>query len=310
MSDALQDTLHKKLDTVASIAGSTKLQRFLRDPVKYFNAVVLREISYKRTQAEKSVQSTTFFGADMQLLLPSGTDIYLTGGKSHDSEVRLARLLVEVLKAGDSFVDVGAHYGYFTLLASTLVEAGGRVVCIEAAPRTYEVLQQNVAPIANISAYNAAISDREIELKFYEFPNLYSEYNTTDVDQFRNESWFARYPPKESIVKGLTLDSFLEKNNVRPSLIKIDVEGAEHQVIGGAVKHLQQFKPMIVMEYLSSNRGNRPHVQAAQSLLALGYEQYCIDAKGGLSAVENVEHHLRAQQLDSDNIVFVAQQQG
>lgn len=77
----------------------------------------------------------------MNIALPASTDIYLTGGKSHDSEIRLAKFLIKNLNQGDNFVDIGAHYGYFTLLGAHLVGKGGRVF-FEPGKSTYSLLEK------------------------------------------------------------------------------------------------------------------------------------------------------------------------
>ncbi|MEL6392762.1 MAG: FkbM family methyltransferase, partial [Bacteroidota bacterium] len=113
--------LLKNLLTVENLASSSKIKRMMNNPVKYLNAILFRELTYKSNKKPRLVRTTTFFGRPMSVLLPSSTDIYLTGGKSHSSEIRLARFIIKHLNEGDFFVDVGAHYGYFTQLASCIV---------------------------------------------------------------------------------------------------------------------------------------------------------------------------------------------
>jgi FkbM family methyltransferase len=63
-------------------------------------------------------------------------------GRYEPQETALVRA---ILRPGMSFVDVGANWGYFTLLAAHLVGAAGQVVSLEPDPRLFAVLQQNVA---------------------------------------------------------------------------------------------------------------------------------------------------------------------
>lgn len=218
--------LIRKLDRVERIASASKFKRMLVHPFKYMNAIIFREVIYKQKKVEKKVLSKTFFDTEMKLLLPSSTDIYLTGGKSHDSEIRLAKFLINKLGSEDSFVDVGAHYGYFTLLGSKLVGNNGKVYSFEASPTTYRILYENTCHKSNIRALNLAISDEVSIIQFYEFPNLYSEYNTLDVNQFEDESWFSEYKPNEVSIQSVILDDFLSDEKVKPKIFKIDVEGA------------------------------------------------------------------------------------
>jgi FkbM family methyltransferase len=258
-------TLLSNINNVEKIASASKLMRMLGRPIRYIHAILFREITYKRTKKEKELICKTFFGTDMKILLPSSTDIYLTGGKSHDSEIRLAKYISSTLTENDIFLDIGAHYGYFSLLASSIVGEGGHVISFEAAPKTFRILNDNASKIRNIAVHNNAVSNAEGTLRFYEFPNLYSEYNTLDVSQFENEEWYKNTKPQEVKIQSVILDDFLN-DNIKPQLIKIDVEGAEYRVIRGMKNHLQNNTPVIIMEYLSADRGNKEHKDAEEMI--------------------------------------------
>lgn len=76
------------------------------------------------------------------------------------------------LATGDTFVDLGANIGYFTLLASRLVGGHGRVVAIEASPSIFSQLQSNLTlnRVRNVRAVNVAIADHERTVKLYRGP--------------------------------------------------------------------------------------------------------------------------------------------
>lgn len=292
------------LQKVEKIAGSSKWQRFLNNPGNYLEAILHRFFIFRRTKKSKVASARTFFGENMHILLPSSTDIYLTGGKSHSSEINLARFLIHELHTGDIFMDIGAHYGYFTLLGAAIVGSEGSVWSFEASPTTYNILHQNTSPKSNIHAFHHAIADTHENLTFFEFPNLYSEYNTLDVSQFEGESWFQKFKPKEVIVASIVMDEFVAAHHLTPNIIKIDVEGAEFKVISGMSHMLLNQSPMIVMEFLSAARGNEQHLKARQLLLENGYQSYAISPGGSLFPIANIEEYLKDQQIDSDNIVF------
>jgi FkbM family methyltransferase len=71
--------------------------------------------------------------------------------------------LVRNLRPGDVFLDIGAHVGFSSLIASTLVGAGGSVVAIEANPVSFEWLDHNIRlnGARNVTALNLGVSDRE-----------------------------------------------------------------------------------------------------------------------------------------------------
>ncbi len=241
----------------------------------------------------------------MRLQLPSSTDIFLVGVKTHPSELRLARFLLNSLQEGSIFIDVGAHCGYYTLLASELVGPNGKVFAFEAAPFTFALLHANTTRRANVTCHNLAISDAVGKLSFCEFPALYSEYNALDVSPFEKERWFARYPPRIVEVSARTLDSLFLSVPEAPVFLKIDVEGAEERVVRGARQMLVQFSPIVIVEYVSEHRGNAPHQQAEKFLNELGYSAFRIDDAGQLQPLRNVSRFLSESGEESDNLVFL-----
>lgn len=243
----------------------------------------------------------------MRLLLPASTDIYLTGGKTHDSEIRLARFLIHHLNTGGTFIDIGAHYGYFSLLAAHLVGERGRVAAFEAAPATYRVLQQNMAGSAALEAIHGAVSDTAAPLTFYEFPNLYSEYNSSDIGQYEQAAWFRSSPPRAVQVPGVDPSAYFAQHGLAPSIIKIDVEGGEYHVIRGLAAWLGSHPAVVVMEYIAGagTSAPTPHQQAASLLQSLGYQAHCITADGQTAPLADIDTHFEVEQVQSDNIVFV-----
>ena len=90
---------------------------------------------------QPAVQTRHGFAMNLDLAEFVDRTIFCTG----EWEPRETALISELLKPGDTFVDVGANIGYFTLLASRLVGATGKVIGIEANPRTFKLLEANVA---------------------------------------------------------------------------------------------------------------------------------------------------------------------
>ena len=300
----IQNDLWSQLDKVERIANSSKMGRFLKSPIKYLYAILHRKIIYSRQKKEIETKCSTFFNLDMDIMLPSSTDIYLTGGKSHSSEIALARYMIREISKGDIYLDVGAHYGYFSLLASQLVGEKGAVISIEASPVTYRVLSKNAKKTKNISSYNYAVSDKEQKMTFFEFPNLYSEYNSLFIGQYEGEEWFQKYKPKEISIQAIKLDDFLKNQKIVPSFIKIDVEGAEYVVLKGTENHLAQHRTTIAMEYLSPNRGNEMHQKAEQYLKSIKYNSYIIEHDGTLLQVDDISGFLEKASIDSTNVIF------
>ena len=124
--------LEKNLDKVEQLAQANKFQRLLHHPVRYVSAQFFRTVTFPITKKGTLRTAQTFMDYPLSILLPSGMDIYLTGGKAHDSEIRLARFLIHFFRNNDldnniSFVDIGAHVGYFSLLTSFLISENANV---------------------------------------------------------------------------------------------------------------------------------------------------------------------------------------
>ena len=138
------------------------------------------------------------------------------------------------LAPGDGFLDVGANIGYYSLLASRLVGPGGFVVAVEASPATFRALQDNLAMngVANVRALNLAASDRAGRLNFYRGPEHFSGLATVVK---------ARGLEFEAEVSAEPLNSILSTGEMRRlRLVKIDVEGAEAQVVAGMGALIEQ----------------------------------------------------------------------
>lgn len=301
MSDAL---INKNFRKAERLANSGKLGRFIAQPIKYLTAIGHRLFFYSKSKKGKLVKAKTYFESEMKLVLPAGTDIYLTGCKSHDSEIRLAKFLMNTLQKGDTLIDVGAHFGYFSLLGAKLVGEKGKVFSFEASQSTFEILKENTQTETNIEILNRAVSNEKGTLSFYEFPVLYSEYNSLEIDQFKNADWYQANQPKKIAIEAISLDDFSKQKSTEPKVIKIDVEGAEYMVISGAVKLLKSQSPKVVIEFLHSKRHNEAHLQAKQLLNELGYESFSIDDDGSLKKCSDIEGFLNKKELDSDNIIF------
>lgn len=294
-----------ELEQVETLANGSKIDRLRANPFNYIFAAFHRIFLYPITKKGVLREITTFFKQKMYVLLPAATDLYLLGGKSHSSELRLAKFILNELKTSDVFIDIGAHFGYFTLLAATIVGKNGKVMSFEAAKNTFALLEKNTAAISQIQIFHRAISNKSENLTFFEFPVLYSEYNSSYIEQFENEAWIQKFKPEKVTIAAISLDEALSTLNRHPNLIKIDVEGAEDKVFEGARQFLTTNKTcQIVMEYLNPTRHNDAHQKAKTLIETFGYQCHIINQQGKLLPMNDVDTYLLTQNLDSDNVVF------
>jgi FkbM family methyltransferase len=120
----------------------------------------------------------TRFGFRLQVKLPDTIQkvVLLTGRW----EPFLTRFVLDTLRSGDTFVDLGANIGYYSLLASRRVSESGRVYSIEASPSIFERLKENIARnnVANITAIHAIVSDKEGRRPFWLAPDPRAGHST------------------------------------------------------------------------------------------------------------------------------------
>lgn len=286
------------------MALKSKIERFLSSPIKYSISVLYRESLYPLINKDIEVKASTFFDLDMVLLLPASIDIYLLGGKSDDSEIRLSKYLIQILNSDDIFFDIGAHFGYFSLLAHALLNDQGKIYAFEPASSSFDILKKNCVDKNNITITKKLVSNTSSPKEFIEFPNQYGEYNTSYIDQFKSELWFSEKHIKRELGEATTLDDFIRTNGIVPNFIKIDTEGSEHDIIYGASNTLSSNECTISMEFVHCSRDNKAHKKAHELLLDLGYNAHIILSDGSLQSIMDIEEYLNFNNMISDNIIY------
>jgi FkbM family methyltransferase len=146
-------------------------------------------------------------------------------------ELNESWLLRRLLRVGDTFVDVGANIGYFTLLASRLVGAAGAVTAIEATPPTAEKLRHNIVlnALSNVAVHVCAIGEKDGgTIRIYRHQARNSGMNSIRPPIGAKEGWD---------VPCFRLDVILPAQSIR--LIKMDIEGAELFAVRGMLARLR-----------------------------------------------------------------------
>ncbi|KNE79642.1 MULTISPECIES: FkbM family methyltransferase [Streptomyces] len=181
--------------------------------------------AHLRDHPRRRVVSTRFgarFAVDTRDLIQRY--IYLFGVW----EPHMTHWLRRRLRPGDTFVDVGANIGYYSVLASQLVGLGGRVVAIEASEQFHQRLLQNVRlnGCANVRAMNIAVSGSREVLRFVLASSKNMGANSIVPYDGPAESTFE--------IEALPLAEVLSAEEIETArVIKIDVEGAEGGVVRG-----------------------------------------------------------------------------
>ncbi|HZB98755.1 MAG TPA: FkbM family methyltransferase [Nitrososphaeraceae archaeon] len=149
-------------------------------------------------------------------------------------------------KEGDIVIDIGAHIGLYTIISSKRVGAQGKVVAIEADPENFEMLNSNIKlnQLTNVIPLNYAAFSKETKIKLY-LPagDIFTKYNTI------MSNWVWVKPEDKFVeVNADTLDNLLQQIRIKQvNWIKIDVEGAEFEVLKGAHNLLLNSKNIVLL---------------------------------------------------------------
>jgi FkbM family methyltransferase len=187
----------------------------------------------------------------------------------------LSAWVAQRLAPGDTFVDVGANIGYYSLLASTRVGGSGTVVAIEPHPGIFRELQGNLARnrARNVRAVNLAASDRTGRCRLFSGPG----HNVGEATLFDDGNGAS-----ECEVGTAPLSDILQPAEARQArLIKIDVEGAEESVVAGMEPILSGCRAdlEVVVEFhppLLARQGRRPEDLLAR-FAGAGFRAYVLD---------------------------------
>ena len=228
------------LERAAKRQAAGKLKRLVTEPHR-----VLRQRLLGLLGRMSEIDAPTFWGGRFIGMLPEG--VSATIWRFGFTERAVCRSMLTRLKPGGVFIDVGAHFGFFTLLGSALVGETGRVLSVEATPSTRRMLQRNVARngCANVSILGCAAHARDEPLTFRDFGPALSSLNSA----FAARHGAQTAPYEQVAVAGRRLDDLVAEAELsQVDLVKIDAESSELQVLQGMDQVIERHRPAIVVE--------------------------------------------------------------
>jgi len=143
-------------------------------------------------------------------------------------------LAAKLVNRGDVVFDIGANVGIYTLLFSEAIGRPGRVFAFEPSPLNVRHLERHLElnRVWNVEVVEVAVSDSS---------------GTATFDTTSGSCTGRLETGGDLAVDTTTIDEFVGANHVRPSLIKIDVEGSEALVLRGAARTLRELRPQILL---------------------------------------------------------------
>lgn len=189
-------------------------------------------------------------------------------------EPEMIRALQLHIRYGDTCIDVGGNIGYVTLLMARLVGPSGHVVSFEPVPEIFQILEENVRMncIKNTILERSAVGEGEATISLI-LP-IGDNFSTT-----ASVVGYAVSGESKSItVPSTSLDGYVSRKGLRPSVVKIDVEGAELSVLRGAQEILRQIRPVLLVEI--HDLGSEHKEKVLELLAEFGYTTSCLGTNG------------------------------
>ena len=221
--------------------------------------------------------------------------------KSGAYEPDVTAVIRRQLATGASFVDVGASFGYFSVLAGRIVGRTGCVISVEPGPQNQSLLLMNLAAnkIPTAEVHQLALSDSTGICRYGQ-----SGANGTIAPFDGDPGTLGTY----DLVRASTLDLVLAGRSI--DMVKIDVEGAEGRVIRGAEETLRRCSPAIVFEFSPPSlevTSGMTGEELLRGLTSLGYVFDLVRADAGSVRPRSSREILRLfGESDGDHINLLA----
>jgi FkbM family methyltransferase len=200
-------------------------------------------------------------------------------------EERNTRFFVKTLQEGDTVIDIGASRGWFSLLSSVLVKSG-RVISVEPLSSNILVLTKAIEEnkSKNIILEKVAVGDHEGTAELKSLP--LNSGSPSIVDFFGADKKTDRTALVSEIVTLTTVDTIVSKHSLtKLKVIKIDVQGAELDVLRGMANTLQAKKcEYVLIEYNQKSGGD----EVRRYIETFGYSCYQILGTGSLEPVNEM----------------------
>ncbi len=270
--------INRLLKTLALIIRPLNPPHFL----KYGFFLLLKN---RKIGASSNIQMS---GARVSLNLGNFIDYWIFMDGSYEGAwIEKVKDLVD----GKTFIDIGANIGIYTL---SLFKKAKCVYAFEPEKKNYQRLVHNlkINSVTNVKTYRCAIANKNGVGILYVSKND-GAWNSLSIP----------YSGGKQKVETITLDFFVGSGKVHNvGLIKIDVEGAELDILGGSHKTLQRFHPPILIEF------NGPRSQLSGYSLKDMYKLITKYNYRGYRLADNRLAPLKISSLPSDfndNILFI-----
>jgi len=202
-------------------------------------AEIFNIIKYHLIKISKEKELTVKVNGHVMYFDPNdmgiGKDLILNTNREE-----LSQFMLDDIKNNDSIIDIGGNIGYYALKEARIVKKNGSLCVIEPVSNNVSWLKKNldVNDYPYVKVYKLAIGDEnnEIYINVSRHSNLSTIVDDTGSGIVKKEK-----------VRVTTLDSFISKNKIKPTFIRMDVEGYEYEILAGARKILVENEKLRLM---------------------------------------------------------------
>ncbi len=273
-----------------------KIMRMISSPRIFFENIFWR-LRVKISGCKSEIPVTFFFGRKILLDIRDrdALDLKLFGLLPADEECSLTKYFIMNLKSNDVFYDIGANWGFYSYLAVIFCN---EVHVFEPLPNIAKLLEKNLSGDAKVTFNNIAISDKKGSSEIYISESSgRSTINKESVEMNGGKNM------GKIIIQTTTLDEYVLGKNL-PTIIKMDVEGAEYMVIKGGIDIFSKHNPIIALEVWSSSFGGSISMKAVELLREMGYTSYRITDKSTLEGIKGDLSLSIGQGRNCENFIF------
>lgn len=182
-------------------------------------------------------------------------------------ELATLGILAALLEPGDSIVEGGANEGYHTTFMATLVGRTGRIWAFEPNPLPRKTLETNTQDLPQVTIHHDALAAEPAAARDFFVPR--SDVPNQGLGGFAHNSTQAT---EKVTVRIETVDRVIGEDPV--CLIKLDVQGFEHEVMAGATGVVERDLPYVLFESIPWEKSGR---EVARMLRKLGYSLWRVD---------------------------------
>lgn len=242
MSIAVEN-INERFDAAFAIHRGSRLRKLMRGTVGIADSKLL-EVLLKGLRLSMKRKANLVWGEEMTVVYPEIASLGL--GRYGFFAEGLTKLVLTQVKPGNTFLDVGAQLGYFTLLAAWLVGDAGQVPSFEPTPQTFDILKLNAGEKPNVRLNQVAVAAYQGTATLNDYGPSFSAFNSMFNANLPQGS--GRVRPTQVRVDTISIEEYVAERGLTPDFVKIDAENADFEILQGMESTIAKHHPTLSVE--------------------------------------------------------------